>query len=280
MITNSRIAYGDQLGAQMTSLANLIYLSTINSQEIVFWDELRNFRRGYQVLDAFECDGIRLLQSNNSLIRWISRKISRIDSTDWKEGMKKAYFSKLKYYKDRTLYELIRLSYKEFELRKGLRSGQHCDETLLNLNSTENYDIVDGFGTYQDWKSVENRVKNVLHFISSIVVEGDRIFNRLDLKGLKPVSVHFRLADYLVLASLNLPIEYYIAALKEYDNEKTIFLVFSDEIEKVKGFGLFDNKNAIFMDKNNSPAVDMYLMTKCSGGNIIANSTFSFWGDI
>ena len=145
-----------------------------------------------------------------------------------------------------------------------MRSSQHCDETLLNLNSTENYGIVDGFGTHEDWKSVENRVKNVLHFQSSIVVEGDRVFNRLDLKGLKPVSVHFRLADYLVLASLNLPFEYYIVTLKEYDNKKTIFLVFYNEIEKVKGFGLFDNKNAIFMDKNNSPAVDMYLMAKCS----------------
>ena len=82
MITNSRIAYGDQSRAQMTSLTNLIYLSTINSQVIIFWDELRNFRRGYQVLDAFECDCIRLLQSNNSLIRWMSRKISRIDTTD------------------------------------------------------------------------------------------------------------------------------------------------------------------------------------------------------
>ena len=63
MITNSRISFGDQLGAQMMTLANLIYLSDINNQKIVFWDELKNFRRGYQFLDVFECNNINLIKS-------------------------------------------------------------------------------------------------------------------------------------------------------------------------------------------------------------------------
>ena len=53
MLTNSRIAHGDQLGAQMTTLANLMYLSEVNNQELVFYNELKNFRRGYQFLDVF-----------------------------------------------------------------------------------------------------------------------------------------------------------------------------------------------------------------------------------
>lgn len=278
MITNSRISFGDQLGAQMMTLANLIYLSDINNQKIVFWDELKDFRRGYQFLDVFECNNIRLIKSKYSLIRKLSNMITRINSDNWKVSMQKIYFSKAKYYRDRALYEIIRTSYKNFESKKGLINGVHCDETLVNLDPSISYDIIDGFGTYQDWQTSEKKVKEVFQFKKCIIEEGDRIFNQLNLRGLDSVSVHFRLADYLILASLNLPIEYYIDALKEYNKEQTVFLVFSDEIEKVKDFGLFDNLNVIFMDGNNSAAVDMYLMTKCSGGNIIANSTFSFWG--
>ena len=47
MLTNSRIAHGDQLGAQTRGLANLMYLSEVNDQELVFYNELKNFRRGY-----------------------------------------------------------------------------------------------------------------------------------------------------------------------------------------------------------------------------------------
>lgn len=278
MITNSIIAHGDQLGAQMMTLANLIYLSDINNQKIVFWDELKNFRRGYQFLDVFECNNINLIKSDKYLIRKMSNKVTRINTGNWRDNMKKAYFSRFKYYKDRVIYELVRMSYKNFKSTKGLKNGLHCDVSLINLDPSINYDIVAGIGTYQDWKNSESKVRDAFKFKQCIVEKGNFIFNQIDLKGLNPVSVHFRLTDYLVLSSLNLSSEYYVNALKEYDNTKTIFIVFSDEIEKVKGFGLFDNKNVVFMDKKNSAAVDMYLMTKCSGGNIIANSTFSFWG--
>lgn len=63
MLTNSRIAHGDQLGAQMTTLANLMYLSEVNNQELVFYNELKNFRRGYQFLDVFNCSGINIMAS-------------------------------------------------------------------------------------------------------------------------------------------------------------------------------------------------------------------------
>jgi len=204
--------------------------------------------------------------------------MNRINSADWRKGMKEAYFSKMKSYKDRLLYEFIRLFHLDFEFIKGLSNDVHCDDSIRHLDVTKNYDITDGFGTYQDWKTTENRVKNTFRFKKEFIHEGDKVFDNLDLKGIEPVSVHFRLADYLVLSSLNLSLDYYRKALKYYDENRYIFIVFSDEIEKVKRYGLFDNRNVIYMDGKNSAAVDMYLMTRCSGGNIIANSTFSFWG--
>ena len=278
MITNSKIAHGDQLGAQMITLANLIYLSDINNQEIVFFDELKNFRRGYQFFDVFECKGISLLPVKNSLTKCIAKKIKRIDSSSWQENMKIAYFSKVKYFKDRILYEIIRRFHREFKMIKEYQSGVHCDQRLLNLNPFENYDVTDGLGTYQDWKKSEKEVVEKFTFKREVEDKGDEIFNKLDLKGLQPVGVHFRLADYVVMASLNLQIDYYVKALSKFDGNKNIFLVFSDEIEKVKKYKLFENKNVIYMDSQNDAATDMYLMTKCTAGNIIANSTFSFWG--
>ena len=280
MITDSMIAQGDQLGAQMSTLAELIYLAEANQQEIVFWDELKDFRRGYQFLDVFECNGIKFISSDNKAIHAMVSRIKRINTGNWKGNMKKAYFSRFNRYKDRLLYELIRCSHKDFERKKNLCSGKHCDASLLNLNPDRSYDIVDGFGTYQDWKTSGDLVKTVFTFKKSIEEEGDRLFHDLDLKGKKPVSVHFRLADYLVLASLNLSLDYYQKALQYFDDSETVYIVFSDEINKVKNIfsGWEKNKDIIYMDGNNSAAMDMYLMTKCSGGNIIANSTFSFWG--
>ena len=277
MLTNSRIGHGDQLGAQMMTVANLLYLAEINNQELVFFDELRNFRRGYQFLDVFNCPGIKLIENKNPLIKVLTQNIERIDSSNWKNSMSKTYFSKLKYYKDRVLYELIMQNYHDFQQLKNFSSSAHCDVRLLNI-SNGNYDVIDGFGTYQDWKNVENRIKKEFSFKQGILDKGNRYFERLDLNGLQPVSVHFRLADYLVLSSLNLGLDYYKKALSYFDDSKCIYLVFSDEIEKVKEFGLFINKNVVFIDDKNSAAVDMYLMTQCEGGNIIANSTFSFWG--
>lgn len=234
MITDSMIAQGDQLGAQMSTLAEIIYLAEVNQQEIVFWDELKNFRRGYQFLDVFECNGIKIISGDNKAIRAIASRIKRINTGNWKGNMKKAYFSRFDRYKDRLLYELIRCAHKDFERKKNLCGGKHCDASLLNLNHGKSYDIVDGFGTYQDWKISGDRVKDVFTFKKSIAEEGNRLFQNLNLKGKKPVSVHFRMADYLVLASLNLSLGYYQKALQYFDDSETVYIVFSDEINKVK----------------------------------------------
>ena len=63
MITNSIIAYGDRLGAQMSTLANLIYIAEENKQQIVFYDEIKGFRRHLQFFDVFDMgDYVKLIQ--------------------------------------------------------------------------------------------------------------------------------------------------------------------------------------------------------------------------
>jgi hypothetical protein len=57
-------------------------------------------------------------------------------------------------------------------------------------------------------------------------------------------------------------------------NEVTTFIVFSDDEkwikENIKG------KNIIYIQRNHD-YIDLYLMSQCNH-NIIANSTFSWWG--
>lgn len=114
--------------------------------------------------------------------------------------------------------------------------------------------------------------------------------NELNLKPYdKPtIGVHVRRGDYVNLqhAHVVLPVSYYNNALltmskklgfdsiKEL-NEKYRIVVFSDDISWCKQ--AFNNiKNIQFMEGNKA-VEDLYLMNMCDH-NIMANSTFSWWG--
>lgn len=89
------------------------------------------------------------------------------------------------------------------------------------------------------------------------------------------VSIHIRRTDYLTSRGFHplQPLEYYRKSLdliKDYDN----ILVFSDDISWCKENLNFDNM--IFV-QGNDDIEDLWLMSLCEH-NIIANSSFSWWG--
>ena len=100
------------------------------------------------------------------------------------------------------------------------------------------------------------------------------------------VSVHVRAGDYLKIENAKnfggiCTIEYYNKAInymKEY-LEDPIFIVFSDDIEWTKKN--IDIQKVIYFESTGISEyedwMDMYLMSLCKG-NIIANSSFSWWG--
>jgi hypothetical protein len=67
--------------------------------------------------------------------------------------------------------------------------------------------------------------------------------------------------------------KYYQEAMKHFDDD-TLFVVFSDDIDWCKS--VFKGDNFIFIT-NEQDYVDLYLMSLCKN-NIIANSSFSWWG--
>jgi hypothetical protein len=91
----------------------------------------------------------------------------------------------------------------------------------------------------------------------------------------KTCSLHVRHGDYLTLAAHHQPLQmkYYQEAIKHFDSD-TLFIVFSDDIEWCKS--VFKGDNFIFIE-NESDIIDLYLMSMCKN-NIIANSSFSWWG--
>jgi hypothetical protein len=87
-------------------------------------------------------------------------------------------------------------------------------------------------------------------------------------------SVHVRRGDYLKLPDI-FPLctnEYYIAAMDKLKDQRFIFV--SDDIEWVKQNFKGDN---IFYSELGRDVLDLTLMTMCAN-NIIANSSFSWWG--
>jgi len=114
--------------------------------------------------------------------------------------------------------------------------------------------------------------------------------SQLNLKQLpeKTIGIHVRRGDYVKLqhAHVVLPVRYYNDALNlmatklgfenvpQMNNEYT-FVLFSDDIDWCRK-AFYNNKNIIFMEGHKA-VEDLYYMNMCSH-NIMANSTFSWWG--
>ena len=99
------------------------------------------------------------------------------------------------------------------------------------------------------------------------------------IKKSNSVSLHVRRGNYLNLKNFNvLDINYYMKAV-EYirkNVEKPTFYIFSDDLEWCKNsLGFLDN--CIFVDSTKTEIDDLELMSYCKH-NIIANSSFSWWG--
>lgn len=97
--------------------------------------------------------------------------------------------------------------------------------------------------------------------------------------GSNSISVHIRRGDYLKHPNLGvLDLNYYKRAIKFFleNQQNPIFYFFSDDLNWCKeNFSFVERK--IFIENTLSEVEDLHLMTNCRH-NIIANSTFSWWG--
>lgn len=103
------------------------------------------------------------------------------------------------------------------------------------------------------------------------------------IKNANSVSLHIRRGDYVNLPSANefhglCSIDYYQAAEKMLQDKIGVFefFVFSDDMKWCKE-NLKFNSDVNFVEHGEAACIDMHLMRTCKH-NVIANSSFSWWG--
>lgn len=144
--------------------------------------------------------------------------------------------------------------------------------TPLEIPPNQNIKISGYFQTEKHFVNYKKEIQDLFSHTTDIMC---KIWNNYGSLFQEPtVSVHVRRGDYLNFPERHPYVtdEYYYKALENFPNYRV--LVFSDDIQYCKK--IFKGPNFHFME-NNEDIIDLYLMSMCDH-NIIANSTFSWWG--
>ena len=149
------------------------------------------------------------------------------------------------------------------------------------------------FGYYQSYKYFENNYEKIIKLIEleerkQLILE--KYSNYFSNKS--PISLHFRIGDYVKNLAMHpvIPIEYYIKSINylktKLDNlERNNYILVFGELkdkekieEHIKRINVeFPNLEILICDYNIIDYEQMLLMSLCEH-NIIANSSFSWWG--
>ena len=161
------------------------------------------------------------------------------------------------------------------------------DEKLDKGYQPEIYDISEGClrGYWQCEKyfiDIEDDIKKVFQFDAELSSECHIFLDKIC--SCNSTAVHIRRGDYLLPQNAKnysgiCTEEYYRNAMSYIKNKHpdTKFFFFSDDIPWVKENLCSEGDEAVDCNHGENSYLDMYLMSKCKN-NIIANSSFSWWG--
>ena len=150
-------------------------------------------------------------------------------------------------------------------------------EPSFEYTEVPNVTAIDGY--FQSEKFFISQRKQILDLFSPTMdiqkyIDG----NYRKLLENNSCAIHVRRGDYIDLPNHHpvLTVDYYKKAIASIhvDYPMTNFLVFSDDIDWCKGVFRGDRFTFIEGEKD---YIDLYIMSQCKN-NIIANSTFSWWG--
>ena len=142
---------------------------------------------------------------------------------------------------------------------------------------------LDGFwNTEKYFKKIEDTVRKEFTLRKELGPESQKLLS--EIKAVESISLHVRRGDYVSDPRTNAWFnicsnEYYDKAMQKITQSVTgpHFFIFSDDIAWVKE-NIVSPFPATYISGNvEHPEEDMYLMSQCKH-NIIANSTFSWWG--
>lgn len=128
------------------------------------------------------------------------------------------------------------------------------------------------------FKMIENIIRKDFRFKKELNKKSLKILKRI--KEENSISIHIRRGDYLKYPQYQgvCTLEYYNKAINYIKNkiENPKFYIFSNDLEWCKE-QFSENYIFINFNKGEDSWMDMYLMSECKH-NIIANSSFSWWG--
>jgi hypothetical protein len=183
-------------------------------------------------------------------------------------------------------YKLFRVTNGKAIDKKTLKfyreEGTLYDEDVFSLTYSDIY--FDGYWQSEKYfDNIQNMIRNDFTVTTTPTKNNQNIIDKIN--KCNAISLHIRRGDYVANAVSNeiystCSLGYYEQAL-QYMTENVadpVFFIFSDDIEWAKS-NLQGKNNLEFVDINSADHnyEDLRLMSLCKH-NIIANSTFSWWG--
>ncbi|NDJ26781.1 hypothetical protein DMB95_01920 [Campylobacter sp. MIT 12-8780] len=171
--------------------------------------------------------------------------------------------------------KFARKYFKEEVLEECEKAGVYCPELLRKTRKNTFYE---GFFQSQKYSAhIWDSIAQDLNLKEKLNDENLKLLEQI--QALNSVSLHIRRGDYLSLPEFNVcTLEYYQKAIT-YINERVEnphYFIFSNDLAWVKEH--FNAKNMSIVSCNQDKNYfDLELMKHCKH-NIIANSTFSWWG--
>ena len=154
------------------------------------------------------------------------------------------------------------------------KRSSYFDESVFK----NNFVYLNGY--WQNELYFSNIRELLLQELSPISSLNDLGYSCLEsIKKTNSVSLHVRRGDYLNLKNVGvLDVIYYMKAVEyiRQNVEEPTFYIFSDDLDWCKkSLGFLDD--CIYVDRTETEIDDLKLMSCCQH-NIIANSSFSWWG--
>lgn len=145
------------------------------------------------------------------------------------------------------------------------------------FNTLDNTNIHGYFQCEKYWEHIDDIIRKEFSFKEKFKLEAEKQIKNIKIKYNELISIHVRRGDYVgnqnrhPLQSL----EYYQSALNYFTDKEYAYVIFSDDITWCKEY--FGEDERIYYIEDNIDFIDMCMMSLCDH-NIIANSTFSWWG--
>lgn len=168
-------------------------------------------------------------------------------------------------------------------------SGLYYDQDPVKFipsifeNLEENQYLIGHFQSYKFFEDYRDSILEEMQFSTDILSEKTKKIAN-DMQRCNSISIHVRRGDYLNGYYYNTlgkicDIDYYkraIAVINDKVNDPH-FYIFSDDPGYVEENLKIENATYVDFNRGSDSWQDMYLMSQCKH-NIIANSTFSWWG--